>query len=54
MSQQKSSIKDAPASVQIAVDLIQLLEENKIEATVAIEALEMVLTDFKRKVKVDS
>lgn len=54
MSQEKSSIKNAPASVQIAVDLIQLLEENKIETTVAIEALEIVLTDFKRKVKANS
>lgn len=49
MNKQPASLKDAPQSVQIAVDLIQLLEENKIENNIAIEALEMVLADFKRK-----
>ncbi len=52
MSEQKNnsgSLSDAPKSVQIAVDLIQLLEENQIETAIAIEALEIVLNDFKKK-----
>ncbi|MCW8994238.1 MAG: YbaM family protein, partial [Psychromonas sp.] len=40
------NLSDAPAAVQLAVDLIQLLEENQIEAKLAIEALEIVLKDF--------
>lgn len=49
MNKQATSLKNAPQSVQIAVDLIQLLEENKIENNIVIEALEIVLADFKRK-----
>ena len=49
MSKAATSLKDAPQSVQIAVDLIQLLEENKIQTEIAIAALEIVLSDFKRK-----
>ncbi|MFT6985936.1 MAG: hypothetical protein ACJAT7_001757 [Psychromonas sp.] len=54
MSKQKnnrSSLSDAPKALQIAVDLIQLLEENQIETSVAIEALDIVLKDFKTKQK---
>ncbi|ABM03922.1 hypothetical protein Ping_2181 [Psychromonas ingrahamii 37] len=40
---------DALQSVQLAVDLIQLLEENKIDKQVAMDALEIVLKDFKNK-----
>jgi hypothetical protein len=43
------NLLDAPKAIQIAVDLIQLLEENQIETEVAIAALEVVLTDFKKK-----
>lgn len=52
MSEQKNSkvsLADAPKSVQLAVDLIQLLEEHQIKTEVAIEALEIVLNDFKKK-----
>ena len=52
MSEQKNSkvsLADAPQPVQLAVDLIQLLEEHQIKTEVAIEALEMVLNDFKNK-----
>lgn len=51
MSEEQHTLADAPPAVQIAVDLIQLLEENKIENTTAIEALQIVLTDFKKKAK---
>ena len=45
----KASLADAPKPIQLAVDLIQLLEENQIENEVAIEALEIVIDDFKKK-----
>ena len=46
---QPSSLSDAPKSIQLAVDLIQLLEENNIDTTTAVEALQITLDDFKRK-----
>ncbi|MDO6617964.1 MULTISPECIES: YbaM family protein [unclassified Shewanella] len=46
---QPSPLNDAPKSIQLAVDLIQLLEENKIDTTTAIEALQITLADFKKK-----
>lgn len=42
-------LEDAPKHVQLAVDLIELLEANKIEADLAVEALEIVLSDYKAK-----
>ncbi|WP_354625700.1 YbaM family protein [Psychromonas sp. MME2] len=48
-NRQQIKLSDAPKSIQLAVDLIQLLEENKIETQTAIEALEIVLNDFKKK-----
>ena len=47
--QPQSPLNDAPKSVQLAVDLIQLLEENNIDTETAIEALQITLNDFKRK-----
>lgn len=52
MNEQKNntiSLSEAPKAVQIAVDLIQLLEQNQIETSVAIAALDLVLKDFKKK-----
>ncbi|GIU53760.1 MULTISPECIES: YbaM family protein [Shewanella] len=46
---QPQSLSDAPKSVQLAVDLIQLLEENNIDTDTAIEALQITLDDFKKK-----
>ncbi|MCL1066019.1 YbaM family protein [Shewanella olleyana] len=46
---QPKSLTDAPKSVQLAVDLIQLLEENNIDTETAIAALQITLEDFKRK-----
>jgi hypothetical protein len=43
------SLSEAPKSIQLAVDLIQILEENQIETELAIDALEIVLNDFKKK-----
>ena len=52
MSEQHHNLADAPPAVQIAVDLIQLLEENNIEHKVVIEALQIVLHDFQKKAQV--
>lgn len=48
-NREHKGLADAPKQVQLAVDLIQLLEENQVEVCVALEALEIVLSDFKRK-----
>ena len=48
-SPQPALLNDASKSIQLAVDLIQLLEENKIDTATAIEALQITLNDFKRK-----
>ena len=42
-------LTDAPKHIQLAVDLIQLLESNDIEPEVAIKALEIVIDDFTKK-----
>ncbi|TRX53934.1 YbaM family protein [Thalassomonas sp. M1454] len=44
-----SALTTAPKHIQLAVDLIQLLEENNIATDTAIAALEIVLADFKNK-----
>jgi len=51
MSKDNSLLANAPQSVQLAVDLIQLLEENQIDKQVVVDALEIVLKDFKNKQK---
>ena len=52
MSEQHHKLTDAPPAVQIAVDLIELLEENKIDNKIAVEALEIVLKDYQKKAQV--
>lgn len=42
-------LHEQPNSIQLAVDLIQLLEENQIDISTAIEALEITLNDYKNK-----
>ena len=51
MSKQNNTISlaDAPPSIKLAVDLIELLEGNQIEIEVAIEALQIVINDYKNK-----
>jgi hypothetical protein len=53
MSEASHKLSEAPLEVQIAVDLIQLLEDNNIENKIAIRALEIVLIDFKKKAQTD-
>ncbi|WCG82144.1 pleiotropic regulatory protein RsmS [Pectobacterium sp. A5351] len=43
------SLENAPPEIKLAVDLIMLLEENQIEPRIALAALEIVRTDFEKK-----
>lgn len=43
------SLTCAPKHIQLAVDFIQLLEENQIDMPTAIAALKVVITDCERK-----
>jgi len=45
----KNSLENAPLEIKIAVDLIQVLEENDLPLEPTIKALEIVLKDFKNK-----
>ena len=46
-----SALETAPNEIKLAVDLIQLLEENELPLETTIQALEIVLNDFKNKRK---
>ncbi|CAJ1900797.1 pleiotropic regulatory protein RsmS [Aeromonas dhakensis] len=43
------SLETAPPEVQLAVDLIELLETNRIEPALALAALAIVAADYQRK-----
>jgi hypothetical protein len=43
------SLETAPKHIQLAVDLIQLLEENQIEPKLALQALAIVTDDYENK-----
>ncbi|MDP5291198.1 pleiotropic regulatory protein RsmS [Oceanimonas sp. CHS3-5] len=43
------SLKDAPPHIQLAVDLIELLEVNDVPPELALAALAIVTQDFERK-----
>ncbi|WP_210501619.1 pleiotropic regulatory protein RsmS [Pantoea ananatis] len=43
------SLETAPEEVKLAVDLIQLLEENQIAVETVLSALAIVQRDFERK-----
>lgn len=49
MNNKNTALADAPKSVQLAVDLIELLEDNQIETDVAVDALKIVLNDYMNK-----
>ena len=44
-----TGLENAPLEIKIAVDLIQLLEESDLPLESTIQALEIVLKDFKNK-----
>lgn len=41
-----SSLKDAPLEIQLAVDLIYLLETSEIDADIVLKALDIVRNDY--------
>lgn len=45
------SLENASDDVKLAVDLIMLLEENKVPAQTVLAALEIVRRDYENKVK---
>ncbi|WP_368082834.1 pleiotropic regulatory protein RsmS [Klebsiella michiganensis] len=45
------SLENAPDEVKLAVDLIMLLEENKVPAQTVLAALEIIRRDYGNKVK---
>jgi len=44
------SLENAPKHIQLAVDLIEILESNKVDDITAVAALELVLNDYRDKV----
>lgn len=46
-----ASLAEAPEDIQLAVDLIYLLESNEIEPQVALSALEIVKKDLEAKLE---
>lgn len=46
-----SSLSDAPEEIQLAVDLIYLLESNEIKPEIALAALEIVKKDLESKIQ---
>lgn len=45
------SLETAPAHIKLAVDLIQLLEENNLEPQVVLDALAIVEQDYRHKLE---
>jgi hypothetical protein len=45
------SLENAPPEVKLAVDLIELLETNQIDPTLALAALAIVQRDYERKIQ---
>ncbi len=45
------SLENAPKHIQLAVDLIEILESNKVDDKTAVAALELVLNDYRDKLK---
>jgi hypothetical protein len=51
---QASGLENAPQDVQLAVDLIFLLESNEVDPNIALSALEIVKQDLQRKLQTNS
>ncbi|ENG7517858.1 pleiotropic regulatory protein RsmS [Vibrio harveyi] len=47
----KSPLDDAPEEIKLAVDLIYLLETNKIDPKIALKAIKIVQSDLENKIK---
>ncbi|MGX9415792.1 DUF2496 domain-containing protein [Vibrio sp. RC27] len=50
MNNTSSELNDAPKHIQLAVDLIYLLEANEVDPKVAIDALKVVEQDLLEKI----
>jgi hypothetical protein len=48
-----SELNNAPKHIQLAVDLIELLEQNKVDPQLALDALAIVADDCRRKVSTE-
>ncbi|TMO84960.1 YbaM family protein [Pseudoalteromonas spongiae] len=46
---ESNTLANAPKHVQLAVDLIMLLEQHELDAKTVLQALEIVQKDFKQK-----
>lgn len=51
MSQSVPPLNQAPPAVQLAVDLILLLEQNQLDPATVLAALPIVTQDFQRKLQ---
>lgn len=51
MTTDRPSIDQAPPAVQLAVDLIMLLEQHQLDPAVVLAALPIVTRDFQRKLQ---
>lgn len=48
------SLENAPEHIKLAVDLIQLLEENQLPTETVLKALTIVQQDFQRKLETET
>jgi hypothetical protein len=46
-----TSLEQAPPAVQLAVDLIMLLEQHQLDPAIVLAALPIVTKDFQRKLQ---
>ncbi|RZF77026.1 DUF2496 domain-containing protein [Pseudoalteromonas sp. CO325X] len=53
MPKPENNLDNAPEEVKLAVDLIMLLEQNDIEPSTALAALDIVRQDMQRRVQSD-
>ena len=51
MTTDQLSIDQAPPAVQLAVDLIMLLEQHQLDPAIVLAALPIVTRDFQRKLQ---
>ena len=51
MTTDQLSIDQAPPAVQLAVDLIMLLEQHQLDPAIGLAALPIVTRDFQRKLQ---
>ncbi|MFV0447934.1 MAG: pleiotropic regulatory protein RsmS [Vibrio sp.] len=51
MNNSNVSLDNAPDEIKLAVDLIYLLESNKVDTNVVLAALKIVKTDFQAKLE---